>query len=303
MRFKFIMLTFVLAYGHISYVLLYRYFISPEVIRGEAKTALLLQKSDVWSIGCTVYQMACGKPPWQDQLGTAPFYYLVGRISPEDEVPLKCESMDEAVVEFIQAAMHADPVQRPTPKALLAHQFVNRIPEPSSTDFSPLQSRRALTSTDFSPLQSRRSSSSPATPLQSRRSSSSPATPLQPGRSSSSSPATPKPRPSPEVQPNNIGFCEGFGPSNSDVGGAEDAVRLTLSAFSSTASGHKSRSPLPPTPLNSGKIPLQSTAMPGAGADDSTLRTVSPTTAAGGNVVVFTTGSVDGDDAGTTTEV
>ena len=65
------------------------YFISPEVIRGEARTALLIQKSDVWSIGCTVFQMTCGKAPWQDQLGTAPFYYLVGRIGPEDEVSIR----------------------------------------------------------------------------------------------------------------------------------------------------------------------------------------------------------------------
>ena len=48
------------------------YFISPEVIRGEATTSALLQSADVWSIGCTVFQMATGKPPWQGTLGTAP---------------------------------------------------------------------------------------------------------------------------------------------------------------------------------------------------------------------------------------
>lgn len=45
--------------------------------------------TQVWSIGCTVFQMATGEPPWKSELGTQPFYYRVGMIKPDDPLPLK----------------------------------------------------------------------------------------------------------------------------------------------------------------------------------------------------------------------
>ena len=197
------------------------------------------------------------------------------------KVPLKCENMDPDIAEFIQAAMHADPVQRPTPKALLAHPFVARIPEPS-----PVR-----TSTEWPP---RGGSNSPATPVTPEASLLSP------------------------VQPNNIGFCEGFGPSvdtsNSDdvegVEGAEAATvsPLTLSFFSSSSAAPRresSGSTLPPTPLPPTPLPHTQVPGAGAGADDPRLGSVSPgsdgpMTAAGGTVptVVFSVDSVDGDGDG-----
>ena len=47
------------------------YFISPEMIRGQATSPGILERSDVWSIGCTVFQMATGEPPWSTELAQA----------------------------------------------------------------------------------------------------------------------------------------------------------------------------------------------------------------------------------------
>ena len=114
------------------------YFISPEMIRGEATSPTLLEKSDVWSIGCTVFQMATGEPPWKTELATAPFFFRVGKVLPTDLLPLTMpDYLDPCVVAFIKTAMDPDPDNRPTAADLLGHDLVREV-EPSSAVLLPL---------------------------------------------------------------------------------------------------------------------------------------------------------------------
>ena len=40
----------------------------------------MAKKSDVWSIGCTVFEFATGEPPWKQEFGTAPFFFVIGQV-------------------------------------------------------------------------------------------------------------------------------------------------------------------------------------------------------------------------------
>ncbi|XP_062012092.1 mitogen-activated protein kinase kinase kinase 3-like [Rosa rugosa] len=54
------------------------YWMAPEVIRGTGHDF----SADIWSVGCTVIEMATGNPPWNQQFETvATFFYCVGQAS------------------------------------------------------------------------------------------------------------------------------------------------------------------------------------------------------------------------------
>lgn len=48
------------------------YWMAPEVIKETGHGF----KSDIWSIGCTVFEMATTKPPWYDNNTTAHCYII-----------------------------------------------------------------------------------------------------------------------------------------------------------------------------------------------------------------------------------
>lgn len=101
------------------------YYLSPEMIRGEASTEMMVMKSDVWSIGCTVFEFATANPPWRLEFGTAPFYFVVGQIKPTDAVPLSIpEDVSPDLAIFIRKAMSPDPKNRPTAEEMLLDPFL-----------------------------------------------------------------------------------------------------------------------------------------------------------------------------------
>jgi serine/threonine protein kinase len=105
------------------------YFISPEMIRGEARNKRLLESSDIWSVGCTVYQMATGEPPWKVELATAPFFFRVGQVQKEDPLPLEVPpTVDRAIAALILRMMQPNPGERPTALELLDDPFLARAP-------------------------------------------------------------------------------------------------------------------------------------------------------------------------------
>lgn len=102
------------------------YYLSPEMIRGEASTERTVKSSDVWSIGCTVFEFATADPPWKQELQrTAPFYYVVGQVKPGDSLPLAIpDAVSPEVATFIRCAMVPDPQRRPSADDLLRDPFL-----------------------------------------------------------------------------------------------------------------------------------------------------------------------------------
>lgn len=90
-------------------------WMAPEVVRGGRPTPA----SDVWSLGCTVIEMATGAQPWQD---SGPDALL--RIGFGDEVPEFPDHLSKIGLDFLDKCLRRNPTERWTSEQLLQHPFL-----------------------------------------------------------------------------------------------------------------------------------------------------------------------------------
>ncbi|CAL9162004.1 mitogen-activated protein kinase kinase kinase 18-like [Musa acuminata AAA Group] len=92
-------------------------FMAPEVARGEEQGA----PADIWSLGCTVIEMATGRPPWPDAVDPVAALHRVGFSS---DVPNRPGWLSEPGKDFLDKCLRRDPRERWTAEQLLEHPFV-----------------------------------------------------------------------------------------------------------------------------------------------------------------------------------
>ncbi|GER46668.1 protein kinase superfamily protein [Striga asiatica] len=93
------------------------YWMAPEVIRNSNGSSLPV---DIWSLGCTVLEMATAKPPWSQYEGVAAMF----KIGNSKELPAIPDYLSDEGKEFIKLCMQRNPQNRPTAAQLLEHSFV-----------------------------------------------------------------------------------------------------------------------------------------------------------------------------------
>ncbi|XP_065148710.2 uncharacterized protein map3k19 [Paramisgurnus dabryanus] len=117
------------------------YWMAPEVINETGHG----RKSDIWSIGCTVFEMATGKPPLAHMAKMAALFYIGAR---KGLMPCLSEDFSTNAKGFVQACLTRDPSQRPSAEELLRHQFVSHDSQicksHQTTNFSIHQSKKLL---------------------------------------------------------------------------------------------------------------------------------------------------------------
>jgi len=83
------------------------YYVSPEVVRGAGYD----WKSDVWSLGCLLYELACLRSPFE--MEGANLYDVFQKISKGDYQPLPADMFSAPLRSLVVRMLSVDPVKRP----------------------------------------------------------------------------------------------------------------------------------------------------------------------------------------------
>lgn len=93
------------------------YWMAPEVVMNTNGYSLAV---DIWSLGCTVLEMATSKPPWGQYEGVAAIF----KIGNSKDIPEIPDHLSKDAKSFIILCLQRDPSARPSASKLLDHPFV-----------------------------------------------------------------------------------------------------------------------------------------------------------------------------------
>ncbi|KAK8278862.1 hypothetical protein V6Z12_D09G072000 [Gossypium hirsutum] len=93
------------------------YWMAPEVILQTGHSF----SADIWSVGCTVIEMATGKPPWSQQYQEVAALFHIGTTKSHPPIP---EHLSPEAKDLLLKCLQKEPGLRPSASDLLQHPFV-----------------------------------------------------------------------------------------------------------------------------------------------------------------------------------
>ncbi|KAJ8771473.1 hypothetical protein K2173_026650 [Erythroxylum novogranatense] len=96
------------------------YWTAPEVIKNSNGCNLAV---DIWSLGCTVLEMATTKPPWSQYEGVAAMF----KIGNSKDLPAIPDHLSDDGKDFVWQCLQRNPLRRPSASQLLEHPFVKHV--------------------------------------------------------------------------------------------------------------------------------------------------------------------------------
>jgi len=94
------------------------HWMAPEVIRGEGHG----RSADIWSMGCTIIEMATGRPPWAQEFPEVAA--VIFHIASSNETPQIPEHLSPEAHDFLLRCFRRNPKERPDAAQLLSHAFI-----------------------------------------------------------------------------------------------------------------------------------------------------------------------------------
>ncbi|KAL6552272.1 hypothetical protein OROHE_007636 [Orobanche hederae] len=95
-------------------------WMAPEVLRNEG----ISPTADIWSLGCTVIEMATGRPPWDGYGSSNDPMGAMLKIAKGHDVPEFPGGFSGEGLDFLRRCLERDPRKRWTSEKLLDHPFV-----------------------------------------------------------------------------------------------------------------------------------------------------------------------------------
>ncbi|KAL5573374.1 hypothetical protein UlMin_022971 [Ulmus minor] len=95
-------------------------FIAPEAARGEEQGFA----SDIWSLGCTIIEMATGGPPWKNVSDPVSVLYQIAYSGKLPEFP---SFLSDQAKDFLGKCLRRNPEDRWTASQLLKHPFIGEF--------------------------------------------------------------------------------------------------------------------------------------------------------------------------------
>ncbi|KAK4785192.1 hypothetical protein SAY86_001881 [Trapa natans] len=115
------------------------YWMAPEVVMNTNGYSLPV---DIWSLGCTILEMATSKPPWSQYEGVAAIF-KIGNSKDMPEIP---DHLSNEAKTFIRLCLQREPSARPTASQLLEHPFIR---EQATTNISDVNINTDIIATKF----------------------------------------------------------------------------------------------------------------------------------------------------------
>ncbi|KAI9489785.1 kinase-like domain-containing protein, partial [Zychaea mexicana] len=128
-------------------------WMAPEVIELKGTTP----KSDIWSLGCTLIELATGKPPYANMIAMSAMFRIV-----EDDYPPLPESISAEMRDFLLSCFQKDPDHRPSATKLKQHPWILKHKQQCPSLVSDKSSAVAPSSSFVSFPSSASSTSSPS---------------------------------------------------------------------------------------------------------------------------------------------
>ncbi|GMH32366.1 hypothetical protein BSKO_00200 [Bryopsis sp. KO-2023] len=95
-------------------------FMAPEVIRQEGYG----NRADIWSVGCTVIEMATGSPPWSEKRDSCTIMFNIVTAGGPPTFPKQISSVAR---DFLTRCLERNPIRRATAMELLEHPFLVNV--------------------------------------------------------------------------------------------------------------------------------------------------------------------------------
>lgn len=92
-------------------------WMAPECFTGKP----IGRRSDIWSLGCTLIELASGQHPWK---GIKDVYNLFEKLE-NQEIPDLPPNLSQTAQDFIRKCLVYDKAKRPTALDLMSHEFVS----------------------------------------------------------------------------------------------------------------------------------------------------------------------------------